>query len=34
MLRTVIQEREIPAELGCCGKTCWPRLGERHVAAV
>ncbi len=32
--RTGIQWHEVPAELGCCGKTCWCRLGEWHAAGV
>jgi len=27
VLRTGIQWHEVRAELGCCGKTCWRRLG-------
>ena len=27
VLRTGIQWQEVPAEPGCCGKTCWRRLG-------
>ena len=34
VLRTGIQWHELPAELGCCGKTCWRRLGEWHAAGV
>lgn len=34
VLRTGAQWREVPAELGCCGKTCWRRLGEWHAAGV
>ncbi len=34
MLRTGIQWHEVPAELGCCSKTCWRRLGEWHAAGV
>ena len=34
VLRTGIQWHEVPAELGCCGKTCWRRLGEWHAAGV
>ena len=34
VLRTGIQWHEVPTELGCCGKTCWRRLGEWHVAGV
>ncbi len=33
-LRTGIQWRDVPAELGCCGKTCWRRLVEWHAAGV
>ena len=34
VLRTGIQWHELPMELGCCGKTCWRRLGEWHAAGV
>lgn len=34
VLRTGIQWHELPSELGCCGKTCWRRLGEWHAAGV
>lgn len=34
VLRTGIQWHEVPAELGCCGKTCWRRLGEWQAAGV
>ncbi len=34
VLRTGIQWREVPAELGCCGKTCWRRLAGWHAAGV
>ena len=34
VLRTGIQWQEVPAELGCCGKTCWRRLGEWYAAGV
>jgi transposase len=34
VLRTGIQWHEVPAELGCCGKTCWRRLAEWHAAGV
>ena len=34
VLRTGLQWHEVPAELGCCGKTCWRRLGEWHAAGV
>ena len=34
VLRTGLQWRELPMELGCCGKTCWRRLGEWHAAGV
>ena len=34
VLRTGIQWHEVPIELGCCGKTCWRRLGEWHAAGV
>ena len=34
VLRTGIQWHEVPAELGCCGKTCWRRLEEWHAAGV
>ena len=34
VLRTGIQWHEVPTELGCCGKTCWRRLGEWHAAGV
>ncbi|EHM01653.1 hypothetical protein HMPREF9946_01914 [Acetobacteraceae bacterium AT-5844] len=27
VLRTDIQWQHVPTELGCCGKTCWRRLG-------
>ena len=29
-----MQWHELPAELGCCGKTCWRRLGEWHPAGI
>ena len=33
VLRTAIPWHEVPAaELGCCGKTCWRRMGEWHTA--
>jgi transposase len=34
VLRTGAQWREVPAEPGCSGKTCWRRLCERHAAGV
>ena len=34
VLRTGIQWREVPAEMGCSGKTCWRRLVEWHGAGV
>ena len=34
VLRMGIQWHEVPAELGCCGKTCWRRLGAWHAAGV
>ncbi len=34
VLRTGIQWREVPAELGCCGETCWRRLAGWHAAGV
>ena len=34
VLRTGIQWRDLPMELGCCGKTCWRRLGAWHTAGV
>ena len=34
VLRTGAQWREVPAELGCSGKTCWRRLCEWHAAGV
>ena len=34
VLRTGIQWHGLPLELGCCGKTCWRRSGERHAAGV
>lgn len=34
VLRTGIQWHEVPTELGCCGKTCWRRLGEWHAVGV
>jgi transposase len=33
VLRTGIQWRDVPAEMGCSGKTCW-RLVEWHAAGV
>jgi transposase len=32
VLRTGIQWRDAPAEMGCSGKTCWRRLVEWHEA--
>src|SRR3712207_1765247 len=32
VLRTGIQWRDVPAEIGCSGKTCWRRLVEWHAA--
>ena len=34
VLRTGIQWRDLPAEMGCSGKTCWRRLVEWHAAGV
>ncbi len=34
VLRAGIQWRKASAELGCCGKTCWRRLGAWHAAGV
>ena len=34
VLRTGIQWRDVPAEMGCSGKTCWRRLVEWHRAGV
>ncbi len=34
VLRTGIQWRDVPAEMGCSGKTCWRRLVEWHAAGV
>ena len=34
VLRTGIQWRDVPAEMGCSGKTCWRRLLEWHTAGV
>ncbi len=34
VLRTGIQWRDVPAEMGCSGKTCWRRLVEWHGAGV
>lgn len=34
VLRTGIQWRDVPAEMGCSGKTCWRRLVEWHTAGV
>ena len=34
VLRTGIQWRDVPAEMGCSGKTCWRRLVESHAAGV
>ena len=34
VLRTGMQWHEVPRELGCCGKTCWRRLRDWHVAGV
>lgn len=32
VLRTGIQWRDVPAEMGCSGKTCWRRLAEARRA--
>jgi transposase len=34
VLRTGIQWRDVPMEMGCSGKTCWRRLVEWHTAGV
>src|SRR4051794_27511343 len=34
VLRTGIQWRDVPAERGCSGKTCWRRLAEWDAAGV
>ena len=34
VLRTGIQWRDLPAEMGCSGKTCWRRLVEWHAAGA
>jgi len=34
VLRTGIQWRDVPAEMGCSGKTCWRRLVEWQAARV
>ena len=34
VLSTGIQWRNVPAEMGCSGKTCWRRLVEWHAAGV
>lgn len=34
VLRTGIQWRDVPAEMGGSGKTCWRRLVEWQVADV
>ena len=34
VLRTSIQWHEVPAELSCCGKTCWRRLGGKALTYV
>ena len=34
VLRTGIQWRDVPVEMGCSGKTCWRRLVEWHAAGV
>ncbi len=34
VLRTGIQWRDVPAEMGCSGKTCWRRLVEWHATGV
>ena len=34
VLRTGIRWHELPMELGCCGNSCWRRLGEWHAAGV
>ena len=34
VLRTGIQWRDVPMEMGCSGKTCWRRLLEWHSAGV
>lgn len=34
VLRTGIQWRDVPAEMGCSGRTCWRRLVEWHTAGV
>ena len=34
VLRTGIQWRDVPAEMGCSGKTCWRRLVGWHEAGV
>ena len=34
VLRTGIRWRDVPAEMGCRGKTCWRRLVAWHAAGV
>jgi transposase len=34
VLRTGMQWKEVPAALGCSGKTCWRRLRDWHTAGV
>ena len=34
VLRTGMQWKEVPAALGCCGKTCWRRLQHWQAAGV
>ena len=34
VLRTGMQWKEVPAVLGCCGKTCWRRLRHWQAAGV
>ncbi|MFC0386012.1 transposase [Muricoccus vinaceus] len=34
VLRMGIQWHGVPTELGCCGKTCWRKLGEWHAVGV
>ena len=34
VLRTGMRWKEVPAALGCSGKTCWRRLRDWHAAGV
>ena len=34
VLRTGIQWEDVPAEMGCCGMTCWRRLRDWQAAGV